>query len=60
MCVNKYNKTYHKTSKIKPAYVNPNMYINFNKENNKEGVKFKVGDNFGISKYKNIFAKRYI
>ena len=32
-------------------------YIDFNKENNKEGPKFKVGDIVRISKYKNIFAK---
>ena len=60
MCVNKYNKTYHKTSKIKPAYVNPSMYINFNKETNKEGVKFKVGDNFGISKYVQICLQKFL
>ena len=33
------------------------MYIDFNKENNKEGPKFKVGNHGRISKYKNIFAK---
>ena len=32
------------------------MYIDFNKENNKENPKFKVSDNVRISKYKNIFA----
>ena len=26
------------------------MYIDFNKENNKEGPKFKVGDNVRISR----------
>ena len=36
------------------------MYFDFNKENNKEGPKFKVGDNIRISKYENIFAKVYI
>ena len=30
------------------------------KENNKEGPKFKVRENVRISKYKNIFAKRYV
>ena len=34
--------------------------IDFNKENNKEGPKFKVGDHVRVSKYKNIFAKGYI
>ena len=36
------------------------MYIDFNKENNKESTKFKVGDNVRISQYKNIFAKVYV
>ena len=36
------------------------MYINFDKENNKEGPKFKVGHHVRISKYKNIFLKSYI
>ena len=57
---NKYNNTYHKTIKIKPVDVNPTMHIDFNKENNKEGPKFKVGDQIRISKCKNIFAKVYI
>ena len=29
--VNKYNNKYHKTTKMKPADVNPSMYIDFNK-----------------------------
>ena len=58
--VNKYNNTYRKTSKMKPIDVKPSMYIDFNKENNKEGPTFKVGDHVKISKYKNIFAKGYI
>ena len=45
---------------MKPIDINPSMYINFNKENNKERLKFKVGDNVRISKYKNIFAKGYV
>ena len=40
-----------------PVDVKPSIYIDFNKENNKEGPKFKVGDNVRISKYKNTFAK---
>ena len=38
---------------MKPADVNPSMFIDFNKEN-------KVVDNVRISKYKNIFAKGYV
>ena len=58
--VNKYNNRYHRTIKIKPVDVKPRIYIDFNKKNNKEGLKFKVGDNARISKYKNIFAKGYV
>ena len=32
---NKYNNTYHTTSKMKPVDVRPSIYIDFNKENNK-------------------------
>ena len=35
------------------------MYIVFNKENNKEGLKFKVSDYVKKSKDQNIFAKGY-
>ena len=45
---------------MKPVDVNPSMYIDFNKGNNKEGPKFKVGDHIRILKYKNIFAKDYV
>ena len=58
--VNKYSIKCHKRTKMKPIDINPSMYINFNKENNKERLKFKVGDNVRISKYKNIFAKGYV
>ena len=57
--VNKYNNTY-RTIRMKPVDVKRSMYIVFNKENNKEGLKFKVGDNDRISKYKIIFAKVYV
>ena len=58
--VNKYNNAYHKTIKIKPVDVMPSMYIGFNTKTNKEGPKYKVGDNVRILKYKNIFTKDYI
>ena len=57
--VNKYNNAYHRTIKMKPVDVKLNMYIDFNKENNKESSKFKVGENIRISKHKNILAKGY-
>ena len=58
--VNKYNNTYHRAFKIKPAHVMSSTYIDFNKENNKEGPKFKVGDHIRISKTKNTFLKVYV
>ena len=58
--VNKYNNTYHTTIKMKPIDVKDNTYINTNKEINYKDPKFKVGDYVRISKYKNIFAKRYM
>ena len=54
--VKKYNDTY-KIIKINPVDVKPSIYIDFDKENNKEGPKFKVGDNVRISKYKIYFCK---
>ena len=57
--VNEYNRTYHKTIKMKPADVKDNTYINFGKEVNDKDPDptFEVGDHVRISKYKNIFAK---
>ena len=57
--VNKYNNTYHRTIKRKLFDVKPSIYIDFDKQNNKEGPKFKVANHVRISKYKNIFAKSY-
>ena len=57
--INKYNNTYHRTINMKPIDVNSSVYIDFNKENNKEGTKSKVSDHVRISKFKNIFAKDY-
>ena len=45
---------------MKPFDVKPSIYIDFSRENNKEGPKFKVGDHVRISKCKNIFAKGYL
>ena len=41
--VNKYNNSYHRTINMEPVDVKLSMYIDFNKENNKKGCKFKVG-----------------
>ena len=58
--VNKYNNTYYRAIKMKPVDVNSITYIDLDKENNKEGPKFKVGHNVRISKYQYIFAKGYV
>ena len=57
--VNKYNNTVHKTIKMKPIDVTGDSYAEYNENFNKEDPKFKVVDHVRISKYKNIFAKRY-
>ena len=57
--VNKYNNTYHSTTKMKPVDVKSSTYIDFNKEINDENSEFKIGDIVRISKYKNIFSKGY-
>ena len=44
---------------MKPVFITSRTYIDFDKKNNKEDPKFKVGPHVGISKYKNIFAKGY-
>ena len=57
--VNKYNNTVHRTIKMKPIDITDDSYVEYNKDFNKKGPKFKVGDHVRISKYKNIFAKGY-
>ena len=57
--VNEYNNTYHRTIKMKSVDDKDNTYVAFLKEVHEEDAKFKVGDHVRISKYKNIFAKRY-
>ena len=42
---------------MKPVDVNSSIYIGFNKDNNKNSPKFKVGDHVRILKYKTIFAE---
>ena len=44
---------------MKPIYVTDDSYAEYNENFNKKDPKFKVGDYVRISKYKNIFAKRY-
>ena len=58
--VKEYSNTYHTAIKMKPADINHNTYIDFEKEVNDKSPKFKVGDHVRICKYKNIFAKGYM
>ena len=55
--VNKYNNTYHIEIKMKPVDVKSSLYINSSKDINDEDPKFKFGDVFKKSRYKNIRAK---
>ena len=56
--VNNYN-TYHSTIKMKPVNVKSSTSTDSSKETNDKNLKYKIGDNFRISKYKNVFAKVY-
>ena len=53
--VNKYNKTVHRSIKVKPMDVTSDSYAEYNKDSNKKDPKLKVGDHIRISKYNNIF-----
>ena len=55
-----YNNTYHRTIEMKPVNVKDNTNVDSKKEVNDKDPKFKVGDHVRISKYKNIFTKRYM
>ena len=58
--INKCNNAYHRIIKVSPVEINPSIYINFNKENNKEAPKFKVGNCVIILNNKNNITKGYI
>ena len=58
--VNKYNKAVHRPIKMKPIDVTFDSYAVYNEDSNEKDCKFKAGDRVKISKFKNIFAKRYI
>ena len=45
---------------MKPVDVKSSMYIDFNKEINKECPRFQVGDHVRIPKVKKIFGKSYV
>ena len=61
--VNEYSNTCHRTIKMNPVDVKDNTYIDSMelRSNDKDPIfNPKVGDHVRISKYKNIFAERYI
>ena len=57
--VDKYNKTYHRTIKMKHIDAKVNSYAEYNIDSNNKDPKFQVGDHVRISKYKIIFVKGY-
>ena len=57
--VKNYNNTFHRTIEVKAIDVKSDFYSEFNVDSNKKDPKFKVGDHVRMSKFKNIFAKRY-
>ena len=48
--VDKYNKTYHGTIKMKPTDVRSNSYSEYSVDSNEKDPKFKTGDHVRISK----------
>ena len=57
--VDKYNKTVHRTIKMKPIDITSDSYTEYNEDSNEKDPKFKVGNHVRISKYQNTFAKGY-
>ena len=58
--VNKCNNKHHNTIKMMLVNVECSTYVVFNKQNDQEDPKFKVGDHVRILKYKKRFAKHYV
>ena len=57
--VNKCNNTVHRTIKMKPIDVAYDSYAEYNEDSNEKDPKINVGGLARVSKFKNIFAKRY-
>ena len=57
--INKYNNTVHRIVKMRPIDVTSDSYAEYNEDSNEKDPKFKGGGRVRMSKYKNIFAKRY-
>ena len=54
-----YNNTYQSNIKMRPADIKSNSYVEYNVDSKAKHAKFKTCDHLRISKYKNIFGKRY-
>ena len=50
--VNKYNCTYHSTTKVKAAAVKTSPYLEFHKENNQNDTNLKVSEHVRVLRYK--------
>ena len=57
--VDKYNRTYQRTIKMKSLDVKFDSNAEYNVDSNDKNPKFKIGDHVRISIYKNIFVKGY-
>ena len=57
--VDEYNNAFHKTIKMRPIDVRDDSFAEYNEESNEKDPKFKVDDHVQISKFQNVFAKRY-
>ena len=57
--VDEYNNVFHGTIKIKFINVKDNTYLDFSREFHEKDPKWKLVHHVRISKYTNIFAKRY-
>ena len=55
----KFNNTYHNTTKMKPTDVKCNSYVEYLVDSNDKDPKYQDSDHVRISKYKKIFAIGY-
>ena len=51
--VDKYNNTFHRTTKMKPVDVKPDSYAEYSVDSNEKVPKFNIGNHVIISKDKN-------
>ena len=57
---NSYNNRYHSKIKMRSVDVKSSTYIDPSEEISDKDLKYKIGDNVRIWKYKNIFAEGYV